>query len=196
MGLLHSPTFRSNLIRWIILYIGVLCLITTVVTYSKYISTASGENHARTAKFKIDVEVGDICSTTSPDLCNLTSYKPYDTLEYNLKVDASEMEVTTDIVVNIYIDSEFKVISLYDVSTDELVTFNDASQTIVMQDGQELKYFNNKITITGEASLTNQFLKNYKLNVKYIDEATYVNYVTEHSYPEFVKIEYSAIQKN
>ena len=58
------------------------------------------------------------------------------------------------------------------------------------------KMRSNKITITGEASLTNQFLKNYKLNVKYIDEATYVNYVTEHSYPEFVKIEYSAIQKN
>ena len=36
--LLHSKLFRQNLFKWIFMYIAALGLLTSVITYSKYIT--------------------------------------------------------------------------------------------------------------------------------------------------------------
>ena len=37
-GLLHSKRFKENLYRWLFMYVGVIALLTTVITYSKYVT--------------------------------------------------------------------------------------------------------------------------------------------------------------
>lgn len=190
-NLLHSKTFRSNLAKWIALYILTLLIVTGVVTYSKYISSMTAGDAARTAKFKVEIEKGDICSTSSPDLCNLTSYKPYDRLEYKFTIDTTKVEVLTDVVININIDPDFEVISLNDVDTP--AQGEDAKLTTIMNDGTELTYEEGKFRLVSEAGPSKINNKEYKLKLKFKKNTSYN---VDHEYNEIVNIGYSATQKN
>ena len=49
-GLLHSKLFRKNLFTWLFMYIIVIGLFTTVVTYSKYISSMQNADKTITSR--------------------------------------------------------------------------------------------------------------------------------------------------
>ncbi len=187
--LLHSKTFRGNLTKWIILYVLTLLIVTGVVTYSKYISSMATIDNARPAKFNVQITKGDICSTTSPDLCNLTSYKPYDKLEYKFTVNTEKVEVATDLVLNIIVNNDFEIISLNDVTIPENLGSNKLNTT--MSDNTELSLENNLFTLISEVGPTKINKKEYILKLKFKNNS----YKIEHNYKEIVNVGYSAIQK-
>ncbi|MCI9063628.1 MAG: hypothetical protein HFJ17_03395 [Clostridia bacterium] len=186
--LLHSKTFRGNLTKWLLLYILALLIVTGVVTYSKYISSMTSVDDARQAKFKVQIDKGDICSTTSPDLCNLTSYKPYDQLEYKFSVDTEKVEVLTDLVLNIKVNSDFEVISLNDINIPQ----NTSNKfTVTMSDNTKLSFEDNLFTLISEVGPNKIGKKQYILKLRFKDKS----YKVEYNYNEIVNVGYSAIQK-
>ncbi|MCI9585232.1 MAG: hypothetical protein HFH45_01180 [Bacilli bacterium] len=187
--LLHSKTFRGNLIKWLILYVLALLIVTGVVTYSKYISSMATNDSARPAQFNVKITKGDICSTTSPNLCNLTSYKPYDRLEYKFTVNTEKVEVATDLILNIIVNNDFEIISLNDVTIPENIGSNKFNTT--MSDNTELSLENNLFTLISEVGPTKNNNKEYKLKLKFKNNS----YKVEHNYQEIVNVGYSAIQK-
>ncbi len=136
-NLLHNKLFRLNLLRWFVLYIGVIFIFTTVVTYSKYITSIPSEHKARTAKFNVTITNDKICSSLS-NLCNLEYYKPYAEIEYYFTVDTSELEVLSDLLVTINVNKEFRILSFtylsdpnYEVTIPDVLTFPDSlSETL------------------------------------------------------------------
>ncbi len=187
-NLLHSKTFRGNLTKWVILYILALLIVTGVVTYSKYISSMTSTDAARQASFKVKIDKGDICSTTSPDLCNLTSYKPYDQLEYKFSINTEKVEVLTELIVNITVNSDFEVISLNDVTIPQ----NNNKFETTMSDNVELSFENNLFTLMGEVGPGKNNVKNYILKLRFKNSSYKVGY----DYDKIVNVGYSAIQKD
>ena len=123
--LLHSKTFRNNLFKWIFVYVGVLLVVASVVTYSKYMSNIMGQGRASVAKFNVEITKGDICSTLKERFCNLSKYKPYDELEYNFSVDPSEIEVSTNLKLYVTLNNDDFVID--GVDDIDSVTLSGAS---------------------------------------------------------------------
>lgn len=115
-SLLHSKRFKKNLYKWLMMYFGALCMLTIVVTYSKYISTyTSDPDTAKVAKF--DIELKYVCKevdgteTISPTPCATQSTRPEQYLEYEFYIDASKNEVDTEVIAVVTIDSNFKIAS-------------------------------------------------------------------------------------
>ncbi len=191
-NLLHSKTFRGNLAKWFILYILALLIITGVVTYSKYISSMTNNDNARPAKFNVKIDKGDICSTTSPDLCNLDSYKPYDQLEYKFTVNTEKLEVLTDLILNIRVESnDFEVLSINEVTIPK----NSTQFKTNMSDNTELSFENNQvqsIRLDSEAGPGQINKKEYKLKLRFKNNSYKVGY----DYKKIVYVGYSATQKN
>lgn len=187
-NLLHSKTFRGNLAKWLTLYILALLIVTGVVTYSKYISSMTSTDNARQASFKVKIDKGDICSTTSPDLCNLTSYKPYDELEYKFSINTEKVEVLTELIVNISVNSDFEVISLNDVTIPQT---NNKFET-TMSDNIDLSFENNLFTLMGEVGPGKDNVKNYILKLRFKNNSYKVGY----DYNKIVNVGYSAIQQD
>ncbi len=96
-GLLHSKKFRKNLYKWLCMYVGVLMLFTSVVTYSKYVSSISGTSEARVAKFKLEVvpEGCDIAEDTDKS-CVIDEWRPTEAKTFVVNINAS-FEVLTNL---------------------------------------------------------------------------------------------------
>lgn len=106
-GLLHSKTFRKNLSRWIFMYIAVICLLTSVITYSKYISSLGVHDEVRASKFNVLIEPMDIdseCSQSSVQgeslVMSCGSKRPTSVFNYYFKV-VSEVEVPSSIILRV-----------------------------------------------------------------------------------------------
>lgn len=110
ISLLHSETFRKNLSKWIFMYVAVMCLLTSVITYSKYISSFGADDEARTSKFNVKIEPSTLGTETSciesteegkgtapTILCTTGTSRPTALLEYYFKVDVTEIEVRSEI---------------------------------------------------------------------------------------------------
>ena len=212
--LLHSKTFRNNLFKWILLYIGALVVITSVVTYSKYITAASGYDTARTAKFNINVTQDSMCSTLSPTICgDSIVYKPYDSLEYKFSIDTSDLEVRADLVFTIEVNGDFKIVSISDDTNTVSTPVEGENQILSEVDltDEKISYLfetdtnnggvkTNKMYIYSEAGIDKVIHKQYTLTIKYRrDELINSDYST-HNYNDannpVVKVSYSATQKN
>ena len=159
--LIHSKTFRSNLLKWLFTYIVVLLATTSVITYSKYISDMQGTGVARTAKFNVVIEKGDVCVADSTELCNLEKYKPYDDLDYYFTVDTSELEVTTLILTNIEYDSHYEFYKLY-VSEDNGENYEEVNITT-----DPYSVVERKITVTETIEPNQGYTRIYKLRLDY-----------------------------
>lgn len=207
-NVLHNKMFKANLIRWFVLYIGVISIFTTVVTYSKYITTLPAENTARTAKFNVKITNDKICSSLST-MCNLDKYKPYDEIEYYFTVDTTEVEVLADLVLKISVDKEFRIISFtylgdtdYIISMPEYGTVPDSLTDQALPDEFKLNYINNSesddnnvITLIGTTGAYKGKIQAYKLRLKFMKDAYDSSYSSNHDYEKIVKIGYSANQK-
>lgn len=207
-NVLHNKMFKANLIRWFVLYIGVISVFTTVVTYSKYITTLPAENTARTAKFNVKITNDKICSSLST-MCNLDKYKPYDEIEYYFTVDTTEVEVLADLVLKISVDKEFRIISFtylgdtdYTISMPEYGTVPDSLTEQALPDEFMLNYINNSesddnnvITLIGTTGAYKGKIQTYKLKLKFMKDAYDSSYSSNHDYEKIVRIGYSANQK-
>lgn len=175
--LLHSKTFRNNLFKWIMIYTCVMLSTVYVITYSKYISELESNSSSRTAKFKIDVTKGDICSVLSPSVCNINKFKYYDKVDYNFSIDTSEMEVSTLVFINIIVDSSFTIDKLY--VDDEEINFET----------------NNNYELVGNTiNITNTINVGYGTNHNYKLRLSYKNNSVDSEFTDAVVINYSATQ--
>lgn len=208
-NILHNKIFRANLVRWIVLYIGVISVFTTVVTYSKYITTLPTKDNARPAKFNVTIKNDKICSTLST-LCNLESYKPYDEIEYYFTVDTTEVEVLADMVIKISVNKEFRIVNFtyvgdteYTVSMPESGVIPDSLSDVALPDEYKLNYVNdseveeknNVITLVGETGAYKSKVQTYKVRLKFIKDTYDNTYSSKHDYEKIVKVGYSVNQK-
>ena len=173
--LLHSKTFRKNLFKWFALYICVMLCTYSVITYSKYISDLQANSSTRTAKFVLDVQDGDICSVSSPDVCNIDYFKPYDQIDYKFSIDTNEIEVSTLLVANIVVNSNFTIVGIYE----------DGEEIIIASDDRYTKT-GNTIKITETVGITNVFTRDYTLRLSFNGTGT--------SFSNAVTVNYAATQ--
>lgn len=119
-GLLHSKKFRKNLYKWLCMYVGVLMLFTSVVTYSKYVSMISAKDKARVAKFEIEV-LPDGCTVEADreKTCSIGEWNPLESKTFNIKVKGDfEVEVKMLLLYEINRKDGFKIVSITDDETD------------------------------------------------------------------------------
>ena len=167
-GLLHSKLFRKNLFTWLFMYIGIMGLFTTVVTYSKYISSMQNADGARVASFKANITFDGVCSSIGEGFCNIGSYRPTTSgLEYYFTVDNTEIEVSAKFVTIITVRERFENIQVYDITDSEprLVEFiaND-----------------NVYTLTENLNAGDTYIRKYKVTLDYDYETYGISTSTDH----------------
>lgn len=183
-GLLHIKRFRQNMFKLFVIYIVVMLSTTSVITYSRYITSMESTAYARPARFDIEIDQGDVC-VANTNICKegsgVSKFKPYDQLDYYFTVDTSQLEVTTDMDTTITIDSHFNFVSIYEKNSDD----EEYSELTINEDytvSSRAVYVYQKV-IAGEGSV-----KSYKIRISYrenstnnpnFDEAVLVNFVAK-----------------
>lgn len=194
--LLHSKRFKKNLFKWLFLYIGVMCALTSVITYSRYITSMQSSDTARAAKF--DVTVKDICNTLTNTKCNLDSVRPTNTntFDYYFELDTTNLEVLSSIYLYVYVYDDFDInndvtLKEYNVSTKE-----ESNLTGTVTTGHTGSYNYYKIEKTISPGAGDKI--DYKLSINYSLDS---DYKEEHNYlasngKALVRVGYSAMQIN
>ncbi len=159
--LLHSKGFKRNLRKWLFMYCGVMFVLTIVITYSRYISSKSVNDNARTAKFEVNVTY-DSCSSkniTGNVTCfdnTMTEARPADIVNFYYTVDTSNLEVATKMVTTIKINNKnttdgkpyFSNFKLYNIDGNQEIPVNITSsddsitsvEDIMIGDGKKKQY--------------------------------------------------------
>lgn len=172
-GLLQSKRFRKNLSKWLCMYVGAILLLTTVITYSKYISSFGFDDKARVTKFNVEVKnVTTNVVNDSSDAVNIETgaLTPGDEMTYDFNIDY-EFEVTTNFVLIIDVDSNFEVVSILENGVD--IKTSDSNR---MQKSEVIPAASNNIT------------KKYSVTVKYKEDSKVQGNT------EIVKVYYKAQQ--
>jgi len=182
-GLLHSKLFRKNLFKWLVMYITVIGLFTSVVTYSKYISSMQDVEGAKVAKFDASITYDGVCANINEnEICNNGTFRPANKISYYFTVDTRDLEVSTIFVTRITVLDVFKNIKIYDVTNTE----------------KEMTAFvknNNVFTLTEDIKANKTYVRKYKITMDY-DYSTYDDDYSEfHSYNGAVIVGYSATQQ-
>ena len=181
--LMYSKKFKQNLVKWLCMYCGIVCLFTIIVTYSRYITELTSQEGARVAKFNVYVTYNGVCSQIdSNEDCNYGSLRPIDSLSYYFTVDTRQLEVNTTLVTNILINEDFENYRLYDVTSVEKLYVENIDYSVT----------NNTISIVEDVNALNGYLRKYKLTVDYKNKD---NYNQNYYYNDDVIFGYSAIQK-
>lgn len=152
-NLFSNVNFRKNLYRWLGMYIGVMLLFTTIVTYSKYIAHFTNEASSRVAKFNIDVNYLGLegCQAGKNEaLCQTGLYRPMSEISYYFDV-ATDFEVRVFFVLTIHIAEDFEMVGLYSRNSTE-------------NEWQEVNFTK---TATNEIRLEKTTQANEKQNVQY-----------------------------
>ncbi len=191
-----NKRFRKNLIKWIIAYVAVIGLFTSVATYSKYVSSiASIKDTARVAKFIVEVDQ-PMCSNTLTKNCNKVE-RPTN-IDYYFTVDSEKMEVSADLYINLYVDKRFALVGgestpkLYEIVNDKEVLVQDFTKknNEVSPNLYNLYGFVDNIRISDSNKQGKK--KTYKLTIKYLSNNEYTE--AFNSYYDMIKVGYSAIQ--
>lgn len=195
-GLLQSKKFKQNLYKWLFMYVGVLLLLATVITYSRYIAGLLGaSDEARSAKFNVKVEpIG--CNAINKS-CNTGAYLFDDEITYAFEVDPTELEANANLVVTVTADDDFEIIKI--VQNDKTICQNKEGSTFCRSninssfiEGEIVdEEIPSNIITSNHKKLTYQVTVRYK---KTEEELIKNNYV--YDYNKIVNIGYSAIQTN
>ena len=184
MKVLHSKLFRKNLKKWLLMYIIVIGFLTTIITYSKYISSIKSQDSARVAKFNVDIK-NLSCSNTD---CNTGEKRPTEKIEYDFEV-TTDLEVKTNVFLTAYISNKFNY-EIYDVTTTkEKVDTTSEKEIEGKLAGEVAKVSTWNITIPAGSKIT----KKYKIIVNYKSESDSYKEIKDTPY-NIVRIDYSAIQ--
>lgn len=180
--LLHSKKFKKNLYKWIGLYILTIMLFTSVITYSKYISSMKAIDTARAAKFNVTIQpLYEPCKNIDDDtMCDLGTIRPQNTLNYDFYVDTTELEVDSDLVITTVVKEGFTNLRLYNLETNTLI------KTVTDK---------NILSITEEITPNTGKITKYRLVIDYVDQENKV-FLKEIDFKDIVKVGYSAIQKD
>ena len=181
-GLLHIKRFRQNMLKMFVIYLVVILSTTSVITYSRYITSMESTSYARPARFNIDVTKGDICVAEST-VCNVTKYKPYDQLDYYFSVDTSQLEVTTIMATTIDIDTHYNFVSIYEIE-DEVETLID------IDNNEDYSINGRRINISQEVEAGLGTVKTYKIRLSYIGSSD-----TDPTY-DALSVDFVATQKD
>ena len=194
--LLHSKRFKKNLFKWLFLYIGVMCALTSVITYSRYITGMQSSDTARAAKF--DVTVKDICNTLTNTKCNLDSVRPTNTntFDYYFELDTTNLEVLSTVYLYVYIYDDFDINNDITLKEYNVTTKEESNLTGIVTTGHTGNYNYYKIEKTINPGTGNKI--DYKLKINYSLDTEYKE---EHNYlvsngKALVRVGYSAIQIN
>lgn len=196
-GLLHSKRFRKNLKKWLFMYVGTLLLFTTVVTYSKYISSFGVSDEARVTKFNVVASPLNNTNCSGEDenkTCITDNYRPTSEIPYDFTVK-SELEVKTILALTINVDTNFNILKIEEVVGD--------TTTPIYKKDEEVSNSNytvstesveaGVITITRNIEASSTEEKIYRVTVKYkYDEKTYSSDKVKNI--NVVRIDYSATQ--
>ena len=188
-GLLHSKRFRNNLYKWLFMYVGVMLLLITVITYSKYISSLGGEDTSRATKFEVKVNTLNclISDEENVNTCEKGKFRPTSKIKYYFSVDTSKIEVNAFLVLDVWLDSDFELVKIETVAQDpvsnEFKVIEKLPETAYTVDGH-------KIRMTEDIDAGQGSLTNYKLTIKYKNgaEGSIIDPRT------IIKISYSADQ--
>lgn len=187
-GLLHSKVFKRNLRKWVFMYVGVMCLATSVITYSRYITSMQSTDRARVASFKVIFDYNNICEhLDATQACDYGSHRPTSEYDFYFTVDTRELEVKSLLVTRISLNDDFKNLKLYDI-TDGINEYINGENGYINKD--------NSITITEEITKSNQYVRKYKLTASFNEDinTTKDKYDTERNYNDALIIGYSATQ--
>lgn len=175
-GLLRSKRFKANLQKWLFMYVGVMALLTTVVTYSKYISNIMNNSEAtRVTKFNIQIIGIDANGNECGENCYKVKYDAKDELKFYFKVDSSEVELDTNLSVTVNIDENFEIISLKKLINDKYESINFDSK--------------NKTQINTKLTKDTIGVETYEVIVKFNPK----NISADNKY-DVMRVDYSAIQ--
>ncbi len=149
-SLLRKKRVRINLYKWLGMYIGVIALFTSVVTYSKYITEISSSDNARVANFNININYDDgkNCKAGSSEAtCLVGKYRPTSDISYYFTVDTTKLEVRTFFVLTMNVHPNFRIVGLEklkDGTTDEYekvnLVNNQVKKIVNTNRGNETKY--------------------------------------------------------
>ena len=182
-GLLHSKLFRKNLFKWLFMYITIIGLFTSVVTYSKYISSMQNGDSAKVALFDASITYDGICTTVAEnEICNNGTFRPTSNISYYFTVDTRNLEVSTVFVTRISILEVFKNIKIYDITETETEMTN-----FVVND--------NVLTLTENLKVNETYVRKYKITMDFDYDNYDADYSSEHSFNGAVIVGYSATQQ-
>ncbi len=193
-GLLHSKKFRKNLYNWLFMYGSVMALFTTVITYSKYMTTMNVSDSARVAKFKIAVKNND-CNDTITEYCNLGKYRATSKIEYYFVLDTTEVEVKTKMYLTLFINSNFKFDKLEEINqeTGEAEEVISNVEEINKEDSNlDENIINNYYLRTFEdiIELNGKNVRLYKITIEYKKS----DYTKFNGLKDIIRVGYSARQ--
>lgn len=195
-GLLHSRKFKRNLMKWICMYVGVLLLFTSVVTYSRYVSKFSNGDNAKVSKFNIEIIKGEVGSSSKSD-----PILPTDAIYYNFKV-VREFEVKTLLVLTVNAEPGF-IIEKIEEDTGLLIYSSSLSHENSFsydKDGYHINDIDSKKVdiIRPITYAEGKIQKNYKITLKFDYSSVQDTYykLSEKDLQErpIVNIDYSATQ--
>lgn len=218
-GLLQSKRFRTNLYKWLFMYAGVIMLLITVITYSKYISSFTESDAARPTKFNITVDYLDCKQLEDNDSCSLGIYRPTSEIKYAFNL-TKEVEVKTILALSIKVHEDFKTNSLSIDDVKYVLNYNEDKTKIISLSKGEEKYMAvhdvniNKDVImlpTQEKLIINNIhsytlssvvkpdtydVTKYQVAIKYNGDD--IDYMEEHTYNKdngyAIRVDYSAKQ--
>lgn len=129
-GLLQSKRFKTNLKKWLFMYVGVMALLTSVITYSKYItSMMSVPDEATIPKFNVYTEQLE-CPTSDAECLN--TYRPTgQRIPFYFKVNSEELETEADLILTFGILNKFELVEI-----DEIVTSTEEDGTVTTTEKQ------------------------------------------------------------
>lgn len=181
-GLLHSKLFKKNLFKWIFMYVTVIGLFTTVVTYSKYITSMQDSDTARVAKFDASITYDGICTNINEnEICNNGHFRPTSNISYYFTVDTTNLEVSTIFITRISVLEYFNNIKIYDVTDTETELTNFENE-------------NNVLTLTEELKVNETYIRKYKITMDFNHSQYDDNHSSEHLLNGAVMVGYSATQ--
>ncbi len=189
--MLHSKLFKKNLVKWLLMYGGVILLFTSVITYSKYVSQMMSSDSARVAKFIIDIKPNN-CVSNNDSNCNIGNVRPTK-IDYYFTVDTSELEVSSDLILNIYLNYNF---SFFNNNAEVLeidgnsIPLEQKGETSIGNNYYEIYQYSDKVNV---GNLERKKIKKYKVSVKYNSNNFYTENFTNNIY-DIVRVGYSLIQ--
>ncbi len=193
----QSKIFRKNLRKWLCLYVGVMSLSATVITYSKYISSIISTDTARPAKFIVKINYDyESCDASLIAECDYGKHRPTQNLTYDFEVDTKELEVLTKLSLAIYVNEDFRLVSLKEINADgSSVDVALESPNNMYLETFKARYNRQRWTNTIEMTSSRKTLTKYQAVLQYIpkDDSNYKDVNSSITYRPFV-VGYSAIQ--
>jgi len=181
-GLLQSKIFKKNLKKWLCMYVGALLLLTTVITYSKYVSKFNVQDNARATAFDVTVDYFQNAECQGEENCKykcegevdkrqcslVETHRPTTITTYDFQVNY-EFEVNTLLSITLHPETNFEILKLVEINNNkEEVLYEKGTTPIVAEDVSV--GLNGIITITNniKAPMANKTEpKKYRVEIKY-----------------------------